>query len=677
MLTSYTNIKDKKPNCILNKKCLFFLRIIDLIYIHINKHIIENIGNIRRQGTCMNKQIPTICVIILILLYLPANGQSLRDIQEMKDRYNEVLKQSEISKPVPENIPTELPAPEILKAPVNRQQESRYYGYDFFTGRENVTFFDNLPAPAHYILGPGDELIISLWGETQLRSTHVINRSGTIYVDKVGLLNLTGKSLESGEQYLKKQFERVYSTLKGKNPASFMDLSLGSLKAINVHFVGEVVNPGIHAVHPFSNVLTGLMQVGGIDTTGSLRSIQRKRDSNTSELDLYSFLMNGDLSEDIKLKDGDIVHIPIRRTHITISGSVHRPMIYEGKQGETIADLISYSGGGTRFAGNQIELKRTIPVDIRVSDDSANEMFYIEYTTSHNVTIQDGDEIRLMPLKHVEKSIEIIGQVKNPGKYYFSDSLSLIEALRLAGGIEDHHYLKTMYEKGKIIRRTEHSDYTITVPFNIENITRRNALPVYLQNLDQIIIHRNPLYDEPETITIKGEVLLPGTYALDKDNISLENLIIMSGGLTSRGFRDGININRNSKIVIWEDHRVTLFPGDTVLVPRKPGTILVTGEVMIGGYIEYVRGFSMKHYIEMAGGYTEDANTDEIMVIYPNGEVKEPGWFFDPAIKEGCVINVKQQEKVAPLDKTELLKEIASITASLATIFFVIQSSGG
>ena len=171
------------------------------------------------------------------------------------------------------------------------EMDTRYFGYDYFTRRDTVAFWENLPTPANYLLGPGDELIISLWGETQLRETYTISREGKIYDEKVGLLNIAGKTIEVAKEYLENQFGRVYATLKGNNPTTYMDVSLGQLRSINVNFVGEVNYPGVYPVHPFSTLITGLIQAGGIDTTGSLRKIQIKREGVLkTEVDLYDYL---------------------------------------------------------------------------------------------------------------------------------------------------------------------------------------------------------------------------------------------------------------------------------------------------------------------------------------------------------------------------------------------------
>ena len=141
------------------------------------------------------------------------------------------------------------------------------------------------------------------------------------------------------------QFGRIYSSLRGSRPSSYMDISLGQLRSINVNFVGEVKYPGVYPIHPFSTLITGLIQSGGVDTTGSLRAIEIKRDNKVvNRIDLYDYFLKGELSADIQLRDQDIVYVPTRLSTVKVDSSVFRPAIFESKDGESIKDLISFLG---------------------------------------------------------------------------------------------------------------------------------------------------------------------------------------------------------------------------------------------------------------------------------------------------------------------------------------------
>ncbi|MFQ6676631.1 MAG: polysaccharide biosynthesis/export family protein [Fidelibacterota bacterium] len=346
-------------------------------------------------------------MILLLLLPVLAFSQSSAEIERLRRELEkrgittDVTQVEERAKTAIEKegvFPSEVPTIDtlaILEAVRKREAKPPtldYFGYDFFRPRPGgISIWDNLPVPVDYRLGPGDEIIISVWGETQLRSSHVISRDGTIFIDKVGQVNLTGKSIGDAERYLRSRFEQVYATLKNPNPRTFMDVSLGDLKSINVKFVGEVKAPGIYPVHPFSTVTTGLIQAGGVNKTGSLRDIQVIRNGKVfTRVDLYAFLLEGKTDGDIRLQDQDVVFVPVRNSTVTVAGMVQRPAIYEALDGESFASVLSYAGDVKAEAGTKLEVKRTIPMEQRLSDDTAVQSFYVEYHDVSGRPVKDG-----------------------------------------------------------------------------------------------------------------------------------------------------------------------------------------------------------------------------------------------------------------------------------------------
>ena len=346
-----------------------------------------------------------IYALTLIVFTSNAYNQSMQDMQKMRAEYEKMRREGQSFNPGQqgrEDIDRTTGLPNEVQIVPYRYTQSRdsldfrvkHFGYDFFTIRDTTKFWENLPAPANYFLGPGDELVISLWGETQLRQTYTISRDGNIYDEKVGILNLMGKNIEGGEKYLSKQFGRVYSTLNGPNPSTYIDISLGKLRSINVNFVGEVNFPGVYPVHPFSNLITGLIQAGGVDTTGTLRNIQIKRQqSKIVSVDLYNYLLKGDLPTNIQLRDGDVVNIPVRLNSVSIDSGVIRPGIYEAKSGETIKKIIEYSGGLMPSSSASIGLRRILPLDDRNKSVPIMQNYYIDYSSSDLLEVRDGDEI--------------------------------------------------------------------------------------------------------------------------------------------------------------------------------------------------------------------------------------------------------------------------------------------
>ena len=338
----------------------------------------------------MRNKIYYYSVIIFLALFSRMFSQSAQDLQKMKSEYERLQKgQSNIqqspSSQLNVGIDTGIPSQAILSTYPFEAMDSveiglKHFGYDFFTLRDTVKFWENLPATANYLLGPGDELIVTLWGETQVRETYTISREGKIYNDKVGLMNMGGKTIGQSKKYLMDQFSRVYATLKGERPSTFMDVSLGKLRSINVNFVGEVKFPGVYPIHSFSTVITGLIQAGGIDTTGSLRNIRILRDGKKfTDIDLYSYLLKGNVPNQIQLRDQDVVVVPVRLSRVEIDSAVVRPGIYESISGETIRQMIDNAGGLTPFASSIIGLERITPIQNRKKDEIDYKNYYIDF----------------------------------------------------------------------------------------------------------------------------------------------------------------------------------------------------------------------------------------------------------------------------------------------------------
>ncbi|MBT4660676.1 MAG: hypothetical protein HOC18_02095, partial [Candidatus Marinimicrobia bacterium] len=568
----------------------------------------------------------------------------------------------------------------------------KHFGYDFFTQRDTVKFWENLPTTANYLLGPGDELVISLWGETQLREPYIISRDGKIYDEKVGLLNMTGKTMDDARQYLKSQFGRIYATLNGKKASTFIDVSLGELRAINVNFVGEVQFPGVYPVHPFSTVITGLIQAGGVDTTGSLRAIQVKRNGEVvTVVDLYDYLLKGNLPDNIQLRDQDIVVIPTRRSTVAVDSAIVNPGIYEGVSGETVFDLIQYAGGLTPEAADKIGLSRIKPMSERGSEGTY-EGYYINIENAKLIPMQNGDQISVRRLFKENQLVEIIGQVKVPGIYHFYNGMSLKVLLALGGGFEDSTFWKSVYHnQAEIIRRDPESRYENVIKVNLGDIYNGNgAKDIPLQNLDRVVIHANLNYFEKDNIYISGEVNIPGAYPLVSDKETLKSVIGRAGNLTAKALKNGISIYRDKKHfevtaaqnvvllnakdakdakvrVAWKNESITLMPGDSVVVKESTGTVNVSGQVYNPGLIEFRRGKSLRHYINSAGGITEKGKKRSIIVIYANGLVSPNKWYTTPKIEDGATIVVNEKASEEPFDITQFATNWTSIVASMIT----------
>ena len=300
---------------------------------------------------------------------------------------------------------------EELKFLKDTSDITKYIGYEIFSKRDSIPFWQNLPVPKAYKLGPGDEVVISLWGEVNLHVNETINRDGQIYVEKIGILYLGDKTLESAKEYVFKRLSKLYSTLSNDKPKTFFDLSLGDLKSLNVHFVGYVNLPGIHMIHPFSNVINSLLQAGGVQNKGSLRNIQLIRDGQIiAKVDIYNYLFYGKSISDIKLLDQDVVYIPPRNNTVAVTGQVLKPGYFESIENESLDRIIDYAGGFNYTASKQGFLYRK---------STKRQSFLIDLNEKNEFNALDGDSIFIPKKIEVIDFIEISGQVKNPENILF------------------------------------------------------------------------------------------------------------------------------------------------------------------------------------------------------------------------------------------------------------------
>tara|TARA_B100000676_G_C18084445_1_gene853814 strand:+ start:425 stop:2494 length:2070 start_codon:yes stop_codon:yes gene_type:complete len=673
-------------------------------------------------------------LLVFCLTAFVLNGQSLQDLNKLRNEY-EKFKKEKIStneRSVSGNQSLQSNTMRNNLIPFNRKfstssdsliPSNKYFGYSFFNRSDTLFYWENLPAPIDYVIGPGDEVIVSLWGATQLRLEYNVDKDGKIYDEKVGILFISGKTLNEAENYVLNEFSKVYSTLRTGNPSSFLDLSLGKLKSVNVNFVGELIHPGLYPLNTFSNLITALIQIGGIDTTGSLRNIVIKRENNESvNVDLYDYLLKGNLPENIHLRDKDLVFVAPRLSTVHICSSVVRPGIYESREGESVKDLITFSGGLSANASSVIGLSRIVPIEKRKNKKIFNENYYIEYSQSDSFKVQNGDIITVKSIPRFESSVEIIGQVKKPGQYYFKQGMTIKDLIDLSGGLNDSTFLKSVFqEKAEIIRRDAKNPFEKVIPVNLKNLLTDDSMDINLQNLDRFIIHANPNYFKKTNVQIIGEVKIPGSYPITSKGETLNSLLSRAGGLTDKALDNGVTIFRDKKFsgeeikvqdryntmssnslnddqneyeqivkneyinsvnnekkekwikVAWKNKNVPLMPGDSVVVRQSSGTVNVYGEVYNPGLIEYHKGKNINYYLDLVGGPTLNGSSKNVIVIYANGEVVPNKFLSRPEIKDGSTILVNKKQYREPFKLTEFTSSVLSIISTTVTILVLSQ----
>ncbi len=580
-------------------------------------------------------------------------SQTLGEIERLKKEYEKALNRQEMQKPrsvrEAENNANSAALPDKLiysrkdvqSLLVNTQrlldelnsikdtvEKLPFAGYDIFTKRDSIPFWQNLPLPSDYILGPGDEIIISLWGEVESYDFEKINREGQLFIKDIGLMNLGGKSLNSAKSYVLSRYSKKYSTLIGSSPKSFIDVSVGELKSLNVHFVGSVNIPGVHLIHPFSNVISGLIQSGGVKSTGSLRNIQIFRENKLlTTIDLYDYIFLGKKTSDIRLIDQDVVFIPPRTSTMVISGRVRSPGYFELKPNETINDLVKYSSGFDTRSMPSFFLYRY--------EDSFIRAFLVNRSNMGNFELISGDSIHIPIADKIDPYVLADGQIKNPGKYPYQKNMSIKTLFESTSSSKYEDFFNTIdLSKVKVFRKNSNGS-------KIESITINyyKQSTFKLKSGDHLTFSPKKYFKPTGSVKITGEISSPGTYPIN-NSTTLKELMNMSGGYTDNALQNGVEIFRDSLKIAWDNDSFTLNHNDSLNVLKKTGLVQVKGEVNSPGYFSYNRKHSIKKYLQKAGGFSAFAEQRDIYVVYPNGVSRPYSRWSKPKIIEGSTIFV-------------------------------------
>lgn len=566
-------------------------------------------------------------------------------------------------------------------------EDNEYFGYDYFV--QDINFFDNIPTPSDFKLGPGDEVIISLWGETNQRNKYLIDRNGMIFFKNIGFVNVSNKTIKEAETLLVDKLSKIYSTLKDKNNPTNLMLELGKIKSINVYFTGQVIKPGINLIHPFSDVFSALVQAGGIDNTGSLRNVSLIRNGEVIEvIDFYSFFTSG-LSEfqKIRIIDGDVIHIPVVEKRVSVKGEIQRPKQYELIHSESILDLIDYAGGLTSTASNKAIINNIISIDERISDDSAKFGSIVYLSSSNDVLINNGAEVNILPIANNDFNITIYGRVTLPGEYPISNTTSLKQVLDLAGGFEDPIFRKTISDRIVILRQDENQFDAQEIQINYEDADKFS-----LEVNDKIFVYEATNYKNSFVYKINGEVVTPGTYPLTGDSMTLKEAVQIAGGVTEMGSINSVSVTKQlvgidvdgnetieKKLVKNIELDFQIENGNTITILPKTNVIKVEGNVYNPGFIahESTRGMTIANAIELAGGYKPFSLKNNTYVTRANGEIEKVNPFRSRAkrVFPGDAIFVPLDSNRDEFDITSFIADLSSTLANIAAILVVVNNN--
>lgn len=509
---------------------------------------------------------------------------------------------------------------------------SKIFGSELF-GNPDLNFEPNLKlaTPVNYILGPGDELQLSLYGVQEFDEAAIVSEDGRINVPHVGIVQVAGLTIEAATQKIRNAAGKIYHTLRSGQ--SKLSVSLSKIRTINVTIIGAK-QPGNYSVSSLATVFNALYLSGGPGNNGSYRNIELIRNNKLlNKVDIYKFMVNGDQSENTGLKDNDVIRIPAYENRVSLEGEVKRPGIFELKQGETFADLLSYASGFSDMAYTaSINIVQKTGKDYKVKDIAPAEF--------KTYMPQAGDSITISKiLNRFQNRIQLTGAVYRPNAYSFYEGMRIKDLIEKADGL-----LEDAYTKRAIITRTNQSDLTT----EIVNVDLKKALAgdaqanVELKKEDQVKVFSVIDFKEKSSVTVNGEIKLPGVYEFSK-NLSLNDLLIQAGGLLNSASKnveiarmvksETINNNDSTKAQLFnieidasnneQTSTFLLQPYDVINIRKlavyeKPQMVTIKGAVPYAGkYVISGKNEKVYDMIKRAGGLTQEADPMGVKIKRP------------------------------------------------------------
>ena len=519
----------------------------------------------------------------------------------------------------------------IVNKKVKDTLNSLVFGSELFDNPE-LNFEPNLKlaTPVNYILGPGDELQISVYGVQEFSASVPVTVEGKVSIQYVGQISVSGMTIEAATQKIKGAISRVYSTVQSGQ--SQVGVSLSRIRTIKVTIIGSK-QPGNYSISSLATVYNALFLGGGPGKNGSYRNIELLRNNKVyKNIDIYKFLVNGNQSDNVGLKDNDVIRIPAYTQRVTVEGQVKRPGIFEMKTGETFKDLLSFASGFNEFAYTaSVNVLQKTSKDFKVKDIKSSEF------SSYKPLA--GDVYRVSKiLNRFENRIKIEGAVFRPDIYSFYEGMRVSDLILKADGLKEDAYTN----RATIVRLK--SDLTTEVTnVNLAKALAGDAFAdIPLKKEDIVTVYSILDFVEEYKITIDGEIKKPGVYDYH-ENLTLNDLLVQAGGLTGSASKrvevarmiksdeiDDANPNRiqlfNLEITANNNEQIKNFelePFDVVNIRRmavyeKPQLVTLSGAVNYAGkYVLASKKEKIYDVIQRAGGLTAVANVDGVKIKRP------------------------------------------------------------
>lgn len=502
------------------------------------------------------------------------------------------------------------------------QQEKgkkRVFGRDIFNNKD-LTFEPsmNIATPQSYVLGPGDAVSVDVYGASQKTFNCTVTPDGQIVIEGFGPIDVSGLTVSQAKN-------RIRNTLGARYRSSRINLSLGQTRTITVNIMGEVKAPGTYTLSAFATVFHALYMAGGTSDLGTLRNIHIYRNNRLiSVCDIYDYILNGKMTGNVRLHDGDVISVGAYDCLVNIVGKVKRPMFYEMKKSESLESLLKYAGG---FAGD------AYTKSVRVNRKTGREyaVFNVDEFDMSSFRIADGDSVSVDSiLPRYENTVEIKGAVFRPGMYQVGESVNSVRTL-----IEHAEGLTEEAFTARAVMHRMNPDRTLkVVSVDVAGIMDGRVADLPLQENDVLFIPSKTETLSERTISIQGEVQYPGVYKY-ADNETLEDFVLQAGGLLETASTVKVDVARrvsNPKalttdsiiaknysfalkdgFVIDGEPGFTLMPYDEVYVRKSPAyskqqSVTVDGEVMFAGtYTLSKRNMRLTDLLKAAGGITDQA----------------------------------------------------------------------
>ena len=546
-----------------------------------------------------------------------AQGLSQSEVEKLDKRF----KSAQTVAYVAENASTPLEETRLRKRwqeemEVYREMESDIYGYEVFRGNTFLSFQSNLniPTPSDYVLGPGDKLFIDIYGQSENYYQAEISPDGDLILENFGPINVSGMTVEKANIRLINKLKKVYTGLSSKK--TFVNISVGIPRAIRVNIVGEVNLPGTYNFSAFNTVYNAIYVAGGITENATLREVKLFRDNKLVDtIDIYKFLNEGNQSSNVRLENNDLIVVGPYTNRVSISGGVKIPGKFEIKNGETIADLINYAGGFSEDSySKSIRITRIFDEKYKIVDVNSDQYEFFQ--------LKSGDKIEIDKIiEKYDNRLIVKGSVYKPGVFALSEGMTVLNLIEKAEGIKPDTYL----ERG-FITRTNEDFSTTNISFDLSNQINSIDNPILLKKDDVLnILSINELRDD-NYIEISGEINKPGVYPFSS-NLTLNDLILLAGGVRKNATLAGIEISRINKSDDSESAQIfklslddleselnfNLEPFDNIIIRKNPDIDIkrfarVEGEVKYPGeYAISSKKERISDLINRSGGPNEYA----------------------------------------------------------------------